>query len=128
MLLSLVGRPRTVALTRMGTVILWGAWAFKYRFGIASEFENLLATAICCGGRHAAALTQAGTVVCWGPNFAGQCTVPSGLEDVVAVCCGERHTVAVSHNGTISCWGDNSYNQCSVPEKIIVRTNSVMLM
>jgi hypothetical protein len=58
-------------------------------------------TAIAAGSSHSLALKGNGTVVAWGcssvafPSDFGQCSVPSGLSDVVAIAAGQVHSLAL---------------------------------
>jgi hypothetical protein len=50
------------------------------------------AVSVSCGGYHTVATTHDSRVVCWGKNNNGQCSVPVGLENVIAVSGGAQHT------------------------------------
>ena len=54
-------------------------------------------------------------VACWGSNGSGQCSVPTGLENVTAVAGGYSHTIALLADGSVRCWGYNGFVQCDVP-------------
>ncbi len=71
--------------------------------------------AVAAGSQHTCAVTAQGRLVCFGANGSGQCSVPEGLEDVVAVAAGDQHTCAVTAQGRLVCFGDNGSGQCSVP-------------
>ena len=69
---------------------------------------------VACGINHVIALRADGTVSCWGDNTYTQCTVPSGLTNVIAVAAGDYHSVALTNDGTIYAWGLNNFNQCNI--------------
>src|SRR5439155_11134015 len=67
------------------------------------------------GGQHSLALKADGTVTAWGYNSSGQCTVPSGLSNVMAIAAGRVHSAALKNDGTVVSWGGNSGGQTNVP-------------
>lgn len=67
-------------------------------------------TAISAGDDHSLGLTSDREVVAWGANTYGQCTVPSGLSNVVAIAAGGAHSLALQADGTVSAWGPGSWN------------------
>jgi Regulator of chromosome condensation (RCC1) repeat/PASTA domain len=73
------------------------------------------AAALCTVGVGQA--TAAGRPVAWGCGaFSfGQCTVPDGLNGVVAISAGEGHSMALKRDGTVVSWGCAYYLQCIVP-------------
>ena len=80
----------------------------------APKSVQALATAhnqpfISAGDLHTAVLMSDGTVTAYGSNTYGQCTVPAGLNNVVAVSAGGSHTLALKSDGTVVAWGLASY-------------------
>src|SRR5512145_1044445 len=65
--------------------------------------------AIAVGRHHNLALKPGdGTVVAWGDNSwgypLGQCSVLTGLSDVVGIAAGDYHSLAVKRDGTVAAW------------------------
>src|SRR5687768_16422101 len=67
------------------------------------------------GGQPSAQRGGLGTVAGWGSNSAGQATVPSGLQHVVAIAGGLSHSLALRADGTVAGWGSNTVGQATVP-------------
>ena len=65
------------------------------------QFRKTVARAIAAGDRHSVAVNINGTVTCWGSNSNGQCSVPSGLTDVVSVAAGDDFSVALTNTGEV---------------------------
>ena len=57
------------------------------------------------GWAHGIALRTDGTVYTWGANDVGQCSIPSGLTDVIAVAAGHEASYALKADGTVAGWG-----------------------
>ncbi len=107
------GDLHSLALTRDGKVVAWGANGYGQTNVPASALSNVVAVA--GGYYHSLALKCDGTVVAWGDNRNGQTNVPVGLSNVVAVVAGARHNLARLSNDTVVAWGDNSSGQTNVP-------------
>jgi len=56
--------------------------------------------AIATGDYHCLALKRDGTVVLWGFNTVGQCTVPTGLSNVVAIAARGGHSMVLVQDQT----------------------------
>jgi alpha-tubulin suppressor-like RCC1 family protein len=82
-------------------------------------------TAVSCGAEFTAALTRDGRVICWGSNQDGQCSVPTGLKDVVAVSARYYHAAALLRGGQLVCWGLNLRGECDVPANLLARVSAV---
>ncbi len=112
------GELHSLALRGDGAVVAWGddTWS---QLDFPAEATNLVA--IAAGAHHSLALRADGIVIAWGDNlgpfgdYAGQATVPFGLNQVVAIAAGGFHSLAVKADGTVTGWGDNSLGQISVP-------------
>jgi hypothetical protein len=70
---------------------------------------------VCLGVIKLNIVYSQGQVLAFGDNTYGQCSVPTGLTNVVAISAGNRHSMAVKSDGTVVAWGDNTYGQCNVP-------------
>jgi hypothetical protein len=51
--------------------------------------------AVAGGGAHSLALEADGTVAAWGANWNGQCSLPTGLSDIVGIGAGEYDSLAL---------------------------------
>lgn len=59
------------------------------------------------GDNHSLALKLDGTVVAWGDNTGGQCSVPTGLNDVVAISAAGNYSLALLKSGLTVGWGEH---------------------
>ncbi|MCS7089178.1 MAG: immunoglobulin domain-containing protein [Verrucomicrobiota bacterium] len=66
-------------------------------------------------GCRVSVLEHPGSLRAWGDNIAGQCDIPSNLNDIVAAAGGDFHTVALRRDGTVLAWGSNAEGQTKVP-------------
>lgn len=92
------GDFHTCALKRQGVVICWGAHFQLYRDVLVWDMMEF-------PDKCANALTWVLCTQCPGGNDYGQCSVPSGLSDVVQVAAQMYHTCALKSTGTVVCWG-----------------------
>lgn len=89
--------------------------------GWSTGTENTVA----CGLAHVVALRADGTVVCWGDNTEGQCTVPGGLNNIIAVAAGDNHSVALKNDGTIYAWGKNHKGQLDLKDQTGLKAKAI---
>ncbi len=109
-----------IALLDNGTVITWGSTPVPnglsdiVQISASSTCEpsaalpNLLSSPPVLSAKHYLALRSDGTVVAWGSNHAGQCNVPSNLNQVVQISAGFSHSLALKADGTVVAWGGNT--------------------
>jgi alpha-tubulin suppressor-like RCC1 family protein len=48
----------------------------------------------------------------------GECTVPAGLNNIVAISTSHEHNIALGSDGAVHCWGHNTQGECTVPPDI----------
>jgi alpha-tubulin suppressor-like RCC1 family protein len=123
------------ALTRTGSVICVGIWAFGVSPAGATGPNNMgfipvtgidSAEQISTGNRHSCSLLTDGTIRCWGYNYSGQLgnqgvvrvgddtnlsVEVTSLPDATQIGCGGDHCCAVVEDGDVYCWGANSFGQ-----------------
>jgi rhamnogalacturonan endolyase len=112
------GTLHSLALRADGIVVGWGDDSFN-QLDFAPNPTN--AIAIAAGEFHSLALRSDCTVVACGYNlgpfstYAGQATVPGGLNQVIGIAAGGYHSLALRIDGSVVAWGDNSRGQTSIP-------------
>ena len=109
-----------IALLDNGTVITWGSTPVPsglsdiVQISASSTCEpsmalpNLLSSPPVLSAKHYLALRSNGTVIAWGSNHAGQCNIPSNLNQVVQISAGFSHSLALKADGTVVAWGGNT--------------------
>jgi len=127
-----LGIYHTVALTKNGYILSWGA-NYYGQLGDGTTDERYTpvqvvginnAIHISSGFEHSCALLSNGTIYCWGANYYGQLGIGSddnnphpiptqviGLTNVVNISSGYYHNCAIKRDGTVWCWGYNLYGQ-----------------
>lgn len=106
------GETHSVALTRDGRVLAWGA-NFDGQLNLPSSVTRGVA-AITAGGRFTAAL-KAGEVIVWGGTN-HQLSAPSAARfDVARIAAGWDHMLALKSDGSVLAWGSNDFGQRNTP-------------
>jgi hypothetical protein len=61
-------------------------------------------------------LATGSAVVAWGKGEYGQCSIPQGLEGILAISAGGDHSLAILSEGRVEAWGSNNRGQCTIPK------------
>jgi hypothetical protein len=118
---DIAGSPsHYLAIKADGSVVAWGGNNVSGPLNVPANLG--VVKSIAAGGTGATGLRgfsvvvkQDGTVVAWGSNSYGQCSVPTGLADVVSVAAGIAHTLAIKSDGTLVAWGQNAGTNLIAP-------------
>jgi hypothetical protein len=100
------GTAHSAALTKNGSVVVWGHDAYGQRNVPVAARSDVVA--IAAGGWHMLALRSNGAVVAWGDASNGATDVPvAALSGVKAIAAGGGHSVALKVDGSVITWGWN---------------------
>lgn len=95
-----LGNP---AISLNGDSVVTNAYGVAFSDPGATASGGLLALA--AGFGHGLAINSDRTVVAWGDSANGQCSVPTGLTNVIEIAAGLYHSLAVKSDGTVVYWG-----------------------
>jgi alpha-tubulin suppressor-like RCC1 family protein len=129
------GYDRTMAVTNLGEVYVWGE---NYFGQLGPDRQEVIKTPskiifpnpeikikkVASGLKHTIALTISGEICAWGNNKRGQLGVKSepaitsqpqfSLRRIRKIACGNYHSLALNDLGEVYAWGRNDYGQLGI--------------